>query len=119
MFRVLSQWLLGGIFLKCGADAYARPGQAEGIAGAGLPNPGGAVELRSVAMVMGGAMLALNVAPRLAAAALIGSLVPMTLVSHAFWKEEDKVVRDAQYTQFLKNLGLIGGLLLLLTQKKE
>lgn len=63
-------------------------------------------------------MLALNIAPRLAAAALIGSLVPTTIVGHAFWKEEQEVARNAQLLQFLKNLGLIGGLLLLLTQKR-
>lgn len=38
-------------------------------------------------MVMRGAMLALNVAPELAAAALIGSLAPTTLVGRAFWRE--------------------------------
>jgi uncharacterized membrane protein YphA (DoxX/SURF4 family) len=119
MFRLLSQLLLAGIFIKGGADAFLEPGgRPDKVAEAGLPNPRVAVELNGAAMVVGGAMLALNIAPRLAAAALIGSLVPTTIVGHAFWKEEQEVARNAQLLQFLKNLGLIGGLLLLLTQKR-
>jgi putative oxidoreductase len=119
MFRLLSQLLLAGIFIKGGADAFLEPGgRPDKVAEAGLPNPRVAVELNGVAMMVGGAMLALDIAPRLAAAALIGSLVPTTIVGHAFWKEEQEVARNAQQTQFLKNLGLIGGLLLLLTQKR-
>ena len=119
MFRLLSQLLLAGIFIKGGADAFLEPGgRPDKVAEAGLPNPRVAVELNGAAMVVGGAMLALNIAPRLAAAALIGSLVPTTIVGHAFWKEEQEGARNAQFLQFLKNLGLIGGLLLLLTQKR-
>lgn len=119
MFRLLSQLLLAGIFIKGGADAFLEPGgRPDKVAEAGLPNPRVAVELNGAAMVVGGAMLALDIAPRLAAAALIGSLVPTTIVGHAFWKEEQEVTRNAQLLQFLKNLGLIGGLLLLLTQKR-
>lgn len=120
MFRSLSQLLLAGIFIKGGADAFLEPGaRPNKVAEAGLPNPRVAVELNGAAMVVGGAMLALDIAPRLAAAALIGSLVPTTLVGHPFWKEESESARNAQFLQFLKNLGLIGGLLLLLTQKED
>ncbi len=120
MFRSLSQLLLAGIFIKGGADAFLEPGgRPDKVAEAGLPNPRVAVELNGAAMVVGGAMLALDIAPRLAAAALIGSLVPTTIVGHAFWKEESEGARHAQQIQFLKNLGLIGGLLLLLTQKED
>ena len=34
------------------------------------------------------------------------------LLAHAFWKEQDPEVRERQKVQFLKNLGLLGGLLL-------
>ena len=75
------------------------------------------VVLNGAAMVIGGAMLALDIVPKLTAAALIGSLVPTTLVGHAFWNEESEAGRKAQQTQFMKNLGLIGGLLLGLAAK--
>jgi uncharacterized membrane protein YphA (DoxX/SURF4 family) len=120
--RLLGQLLLAGIFITGGADAFAHPGHrvamvAEANLPAILPNPKTAVELNGAIMAVGGTMLALDIAPRLAAAGLIGSLLPTTLVGHAFWKVEDKAARKAQQTQFLKNLGLLGGLLLVLFQK--
>jgi uncharacterized membrane protein YphA (DoxX/SURF4 family) len=62
-------------------------------------------------MVVAGAALAAGVAPRAAAGALVASLVPTTLAGHRFWDQEDARGRAMQLTQFLKNLGLIGGLL--------
>lgn len=122
MVKSLGQMLLAGIFLFGGADAFARPGGrvkvvAEAKLTAGLPNPKSAVELNGAAMMVGGAMLALDIAPGLAAVGLISSLIPTTIVGHAFWKAEDEAARKMQRTQFLKNLGLLGGLLLLLARK--
>jgi putative oxidoreductase len=122
MLRLLGQILLAGIFIKGGADSFAQPGgRVKMVADANLPvvllNPKTAVELNGAAMVVGGAMLALDIAPRLAAAGLIASLLPTTIVGHAFWKVEDEAARKAQQIQFLKNLGLLGGLLLLLVEK--
>ncbi|HLI68148.1 MAG TPA: DoxX family protein [Ktedonobacteraceae bacterium] len=120
MVRSLSQVLLAGIFIKGGADAFLEPGgRVEKVAAAGLPNPKVAVELNGAAMVAGGTMLALGIMPRLAAAGLIASLVPTTIVGHAFWKEEPGPARETQKIQFFKNLGLLGGLLLVLTQKED
>ena len=65
-------------------------------------------------MVVAGVMLALGILPRLAALILLGSMVPTTIVGHSFWAEESSASRQAQQTQFLKNLGLIGGLLMVL-----
>lgn len=120
MMRSLSQVLLAGIFIKGGADAFLEPGGRAGKAAvAGLPNPKVAVELNGAAMVVGGTMLALDIMPRLVAAGLIASLAPTTVVGHAFWKEESGPAREMQKIQFLKNLGLLGGLLLVLTQKED
>lgn len=64
-------------------------------------------------MTVAGAMLALGIAPRTAAAILAGSLVPTTLVGHPFWNEE-REVSAAQKIQFTKNLAMLGGLLLIM-----
>jgi putative oxidoreductase len=61
-------------------------------------------------------MLALDVAPRLAAAILIACIVPTTVVGHAFWQAEGPT-RQSQEIHFAKNLGLLGGLLLVLAEK--
>ena len=66
------------------------------------------------AMVAGGAALALYELPRLAALGLISAMIPTTLAGHAFWKFNG-AERKANEIQFLKNAGLIGGLLLVVT----
>jgi uncharacterized membrane protein YphA (DoxX/SURF4 family) len=70
------------------------------------------VRLNGLAQVIGGLALASGRGRRLGATVLAGSLVPTTLAGHSFWQESDKSVRAAQKVQFMKNLGLMGGLLL-------
>ena len=118
ILRRLGQLSLSGIFITGGAQAFLAPGnRASKVAKAGLPEPESMVVLNGAAMALGGTLLALDIAPKLAAVALIGLLVPTTLVGHAFWQEESEAGRKAQQTQFMKNLGLIGGLLLVLAAK--
>ena len=59
-----------------------------------------------------GSLLALGRLPRLASTVLAATLVPTTVAAHSFWQEQDPEVRAQQQVQFLKNLGLLGGLLL-------
>ncbi|GAB3699684.1 DoxX family protein [Saccharopolyspora tripterygii] len=59
-----------------------------------------------------GALLALNKFPRLASLLLAGSIVPTTLAAHRFWEQDDPQQRAEQQVHFLKNVGLLGGVLL-------
>jgi putative oxidoreductase len=70
------------------------------------------VRVNGAAQVAGGVLLATGHATRPAALLLAGSLVPTTLAGHAFWTIEDPAERAQQRIQFLKNLGLMGGLLM-------
>jgi putative oxidoreductase len=70
------------------------------------------VRLDALAKVVGASAMALGIFPRLSALALATNLVPTTLAAHRFWEEEDPQRRNIQKIQFLKNAGLIGGLLL-------
>jgi putative oxidoreductase len=108
--------LLSGIFLKGGYDALTEPGgRPDQAAALDLPgDPEFLVRLNGAAMMAGGAALAVGVLPRVAAGGLIASLVPTTLAGHRFWKIDDPKQKRMQLTQFLKNLGLIGGLVLVL-----
>jgi len=62
--------------------------------------------------VVAGTMLAFGKFPRLAATALAATLVPTTLAGHRFWEETDPDRKQEQQTHFLKNVGLLGGLLI-------
>jgi putative oxidoreductase len=58
-----------------------------------------------------GLLFALGRLPRVSALLLAGSVVPTTLAGHRFWEAEG-AAKQAQLIHFLKNLGLLGGLLL-------
>jgi len=72
----------------------------------------GLVRLNGAVHLVGGAMLSIGKAPRLAASALALSLVPTTLAGHPFWSEHDPARRQDAQLHFLKNLALLGGLLI-------
>jgi uncharacterized membrane protein YphA (DoxX/SURF4 family) len=97
----------------------------------GLPtDPRSLVRITGLVQMVGGVLLATNTAVRPAALALAGSLVPSTLAGQDFWSREPQEPPEAQpleglgerqdepwrrlvdRPQFLKNLGLLGGLLL-------
>jgi uncharacterized membrane protein YphA (DoxX/SURF4 family) len=71
-----------------------------------------AVRLNGAVQVLAGSLLAIGKFPRLAAAALAASLVPTTAAGHRFWESDDKQERAQQQIHFLKNLSMLGGLLI-------
>jgi hypothetical protein len=70
------------------------------------------IRLNGAAQVLGGLALATGKGRRLGAGLLAASLVPTTVAGHPFWQETDKQAKQVQRVQFMKNLGLLGGLLL-------
>lgn len=61
----------------------------------------------------GGLMVLLGWKARLGALALIVFTIPATLIFHQFWGIEDAGEAMTQQIMFLKNLSMIGGLLIL------
>jgi len=70
------------------------------------------VKINAAAQIGAGIALGLGKFPRLAAFVLASSTIPTTLTGHRFWEKEDPAERAQQQIHFLKNLGLLGGLLL-------
>lgn len=121
LVRRVARPMLAAMFVVGGLDQLKHPGAKAKAARpvldqatrAGLPDdPELLVRANGVAMVGGGALLATGHVPRIASAVLAGTLVPTTLAAHPFWTESDPQTRAQQRIQFLKNLGLLGGLLL-------
>jgi len=130
--RVLARPLLSTIFVVQGAKALRDPephvAKAKPVADRLVPliqrvtpaqvgdripeSTANLVRLNGAAQVLGGLALGSGKGRRLGAVVLAASLVPTTLAGHSFWQESDKTVRAAQKVQFMKNLGLMGGLLL-------
>jgi putative oxidoreductase len=121
--RRLARPLLSSIFLMGGWDAVRNPEgkvkRADPVAQAvatrvpGLPQDTETlVRINGAVMVGAGALLAIGKYPRLAALALIGTILPTTYAGHRFWEETEEATRAQQRIHFFKNLGLLGGLIL-------
>jgi len=120
MLKALGRICLSGIFIIAGSEAFKAPGpRTKMVEGVGIPQPEIAVKANGATMVLGGILLALGIAPKAAAGALIGTMIPTTLVGHAFWQEKDPKALAMQRVQFLKNLGLVGGLLWIIAEASD
>lgn len=135
MISRLARPLIAAIFIVGGIDTLRNPdpkvkqvepflNKAVGGVAESLPEqvPTDAatlVKIDAAVKVGAGVALALGKFPRLAAFALAVGLVPTSLAAHAFWEHEDPQARAAQQFQFLKNAGLLGGLLLVVTEPRK
>mgnify|MGYP001172381043 CR=1 FL=1 len=119
--RGLARTLLASIFVFGGVSAWKRSSKLAVSAATvvdpvrralpGSPSAEQLVKVNVGVQVIGGTLFALGVAPRVMAIALAGSLVPTTLAGHRFWEIDDEATSAQQRIQFLKNAGLIGGLM--------
>jgi uncharacterized membrane protein YphA (DoxX/SURF4 family) len=74
--------------------------------------PEEAVRLNGAIQFTAGSLLALGLWPRLSALAIAATLVPTTVAGHRFWEAEDEQERAQQRIHFLKNVAILGGLLI-------
>src|SRR5687768_15240775 len=124
VLRRLARPMLASIFIGGGIDALRNPAgkvpAAEGIApqiASHIPALEGSdtetlVRINGGVQVGAGTLLALGRFPRLSALALAASIVPTTAAGHRFWEADDQAQRAQQRIHFLKNLSILGGLLL-------
>ncbi len=123
LVRRFARPCLATMFVTGGFDALRRPepktSAADPIApriAARLPylpeDPETLVRINGAVQVVAGLMLATGRLPRVSSAVLAGSLVPTTLAGHRFWEEADPTRRAQQKAHFLKNVSMLGGLML-------
>ena len=128
---LVSRAALGWVFVQAGWGVVRNPHvpakKAEPVLGAvrsaapvPLPDDITLVRCNAAAQVVCGGALALGIAPRAAAAALIGSIIPTTLGGHRFWEFDAGAERNSQRNHLLKNLSIAGGLLhVLITPRRQ
>ena len=75
--------------------------------------PGLLVPLAGLIALAGGLSIALGFHAKAGAWLLVLFLVPVTLTMHRFWAEKDPMLIQMQQVNFLKNLALLGGVLLI------
>jgi putative oxidoreductase len=112
---LLGRVALAAIFLVSGSAKIADvAGTAAYMAAAGIPYPETLAMLAGVVEILGALAIALGALTRIGALGLLVFLIPTTILFHNFWALEGDEQR-MQLVQFLKNLGIAGGLLLLIS----
>src|ERR687891_2957125 len=100
-------FVLGGLtnhFSRQGVE-YARSYNA--------PAPELMVPLSGAAIVAGGISVALGIWGDLGALVLAAFAIAILPIMHAFWKEEDAQMQQVQMVNFVKNVSMAGGALIL------
>lgn len=125
--RTLARVMLSGIFVVSGARNLQNPGRlvpaAQPVTDRVAPliqnlhpriptDTTTLIRANAATQLVGGLMLATGKFTRPVALVLAGTLVPVTVAGHPFWNNDDPAARNNNQVHFLKNLGLVGGLLL-------
>jgi putative oxidoreductase len=106
--------LLGGIFVISGyGKVMGVAAFAASLESKGVPFASGLALIGACVEFFGGLAIVLGIEVRYAAALMIAFVIVATLISHRFW-ELQGALRQAQATQFSKNMAIIGGFVLLL-----
>lgn len=134
--RFVASAALAGIFITGGVNALKDPkplatiskdtiegigktvSVATGVSGPAKVDPALVVRANGAAQILGGIGLFSGLLRRPAAFGLILSLIPTTLAGHPFWKMNGNE-RSSQQVQFSKNLGILGGLLMVLIEPRR
>ncbi|MBT3149612.1 DoxX family protein [Streptomyces sp. CHD11] len=123
LLRVLGRPMLASMFVAGGLDSVRHPENVTDIAEPVVRPVTGrvpllpdstedCVRLSGAVQVAGGLLLATGRMSRPAALAIALTLIPTTLAAHRFWEEEDPGQKAQQRIHFLKNLSMLGGLLI-------
>lgn len=121
--RRIARPLLASIFVAEGFEAVRRPEgrvpKAKAVAeplsertGMASLDTETAIRVNGIVQIIGGALLATGRFRRPACLFLMGSLITTTYTYHRFWEETDETVRFQERMSFLKNVGLLGGLII-------
>jgi uncharacterized membrane protein YphA (DoxX/SURF4 family) len=119
--------MLAAVFIGQGFEALRSPKPAAEAARPALeglqklPDPVGSsvptdpetfARITAAVQIGGGLLLASGRLPRLASAALAGTVIPANLGAHMFWDESDQQLKAEKRRAFLTDLSLLGGLII-------
>lgn len=124
LLRRIARPLLATTFIVDGVNTFLHPEprakkliqlepRTKNTAAAKLTeDPARIVRFAAASQAGAGILLALGRAPRLGAIVLTANVLPVLVTEQDFWAEDDPDRRSAKLTAFLKDAGLLGGLLL-------
>jgi putative oxidoreductase len=111
---LLGRLLLGSIFVLSGyGKLVGLAAFAAGLEKNGVPLVSAMAPIGAGVEFFGGLAIVLGIEVRYAAALMIVFVIVATLISHRFWELQDAAAQRAQQTQFMKNVAIAGGFVLL------
>ncbi|MDQ9172191.1 DoxX family protein [Oxalobacteraceae bacterium R-40] len=118
VFYPVARALLGTLFFISGISKITGFGYVAGwMSSAGLPAAELLLAITIAIEVLGGLMLITGYKAHIAASVIALFLVPTTLIFHAFWNADAAGFQN-ELTQFLKNLAILGGMLLVIDRER-
>jgi uncharacterized membrane protein YphA (DoxX/SURF4 family) len=112
---VLGRILLGGYFIIGGISHFKSLKMMAGYAQSkGVPMASTAVFLSGLMLLLGGLGILLGVYIGLSVLLLAVFLLVVTFQMHRFWKVEDQGAKMGERINFMKNMALLGAVLMLL-----
>lgn len=115
---IFGRVLFGAYFLYSGINHFKNQKSLAGYAKfKKVPSPEFAVVLTGVMLIVGGAGIILGINyfyTQASALILTLFLVPTTFIMHNFWEEKDAQAKMNDQIAFMKNIALIGALLMFL-----
>jgi putative oxidoreductase len=101
--------LYGGFLLVSGIDHFRHARVLTVYAGAkGVPAPQLGVIVSGLVIMFGGLSILLGLRPTWGVVFVTLFLVPTSLFIHNFWADTDLGTRQANFTNFKKNIALLG-----------
>jgi len=80
----------------------------------GVPMPVIMTVITGIMIVVGGLSVMLGYKVKIGAALLVAFLIPTAFLMHNFWAIEDAMMAQIEMSQFMKNLSLTGGALIIM-----
>lgn len=110
---LLGRLLMGGYFLMMGVTHMMKREMLAGYAASkGVPMPLQAVLGSGLLLLFGGFGIITGFYIQWALVALVLFLVPVSFKMHAFWKETDPMKAMPDQVNFMKNMALLGAVLI-------
>ena len=112
---LIGRVIAGGFFLMNGFNHFAQLSMLTGYAKSkGIPAPAIAVGGSGVLLFLGGLSLLLGYHPTVGVALLVIFLLGSSFGIHNFWTVQDQQAKIGEMTHFLKNMAILGLLLMTL-----
>ena len=112
---LIGRVIVGCFFLMNGFNHFAQLNMLTGYAKSkGIPAPKLAVGGSGVLLFLGGLSLLLGYHPTIGAALLVIFLLSASFGIHNFWTIQDQQAKMGEMTHFLKNMAILGLLLMTL-----